>query len=123
MKEELNKPKYHFFSNTIYALKGLKAIIKTEKSFRIELVFAAVLLPVILLLDVSFIEKILLFTALMSVLITEIINSAIERIVDFISPGYHKLTGEIKDVASAAVFFSIVSAVVVWVCVLWRNFL
>ena len=109
-----NQPKYHFFKNTTYALNGLKDIIKHETSFKIELILAVILIPIIVFLDLDNISKLLLFTSLMGMLIAETINSAIERVVDLVTLEFHPMAGRAKDVGSTIVFFSIGIFVVTW---------
>lgn len=113
-----NQPKYNFFKNTGYALAGLKDIIKTESSFRIELIVAVILIPVIIFIDASLVHKALMFITLMSMLIAEAINSAIERAVDLVTLEHHHMAGRAKDVGSAVVFLSIAMFVVTWVIVI-----
>ncbi|QOG12371.1 diacylglycerol kinase [Arcobacter sp. FWKO B] len=114
-----NQPKYNFFKNTIYALQGLKDIIKNESSFKIELIIAIILLPVLIFIELDIIYKLLMFMSLMGMLIAEVINSAIERAVDLVTLEHHPMAGRAKDVGSSIVFLSIVVFVVVWgVCLL-----
>jgi diacylglycerol kinase (ATP) len=117
-----NQPKYNFFKNTSYALNGLKDMIASEKSFKIELVFVIILLPVIFFLDIETTQKLLLFITLMGVLIAESINSAIERVVDLVTKEYHPMAGRSKDVGSSVVFLSISLAVITWMIILCTNF-
>lgn len=110
-----NQPKYNFFKNTLYALKGIKDLISNETSFKIELILAVVLGFVIVFIDVlSVTDKLLMFITLMGILIAEAINSAIERVVDLVTLDHHHMAGRAKDVGSAAVFLSILTFVVVW---------
>ena len=109
-----NQPKYHFFKNTTYALKGLKDLISNETSFKIELVLVLILLPVLWLLPMELWYKLLMFIALMGVPMAEAINSAIERVTDLVTLDYHEMAGRAKDAGSAVVFLSIVIFVVVW---------
>jgi diacylglycerol kinase (ATP) len=117
-----NQPKYNFFKNTSYALNGLKDMIASEKSFKIELVFVIILLPVIFFLDIETTQKLLLFITLIGVLIAESINSAIERVVDLVTKEYHPMAGRAKDVGSSVVFLSISLAVITWMIILCTNF-
>jgi len=117
-----NQPKYNFFKNTSYALKGLKDIISTENSFKIELIVVCILLPVLFIIDVTLVEKLLMFISLMGMLIAEAINSAIERTVDLVTLEHHKMAGRAKDVGSSVVFLSIVIFVVVWAFIIYDNF-
>ena len=113
-----NQPKYNFFKNTTYALKGLKDLIKTENSFKIELIITALLLPVIILIDTALVYKILMFITLIGMLIAESINSAIERVVDLVTLEHSEMAGRAKDVGSSIVFLSIVVFVVTWLMIL-----
>lgn len=113
-----NQPKYSFLKNTSYALKGLKDLIKTETSFKIELIIALFLIPVIVLIDTSLISKSLMFISLMGMLIAEATNSAIERVVDLVTLEHHEMAGRAKDVGSTIVFLSIIVFVVTWAIVL-----
>ena len=109
-----NQPKYNFFKNTSYALKGLIDLIKTETSFKIELILTIILLPVIFFIDTTLTNKVLMFITLMGMLMAETINSAIERVVDLVTLEHHDMAGRAKDVGSAIVFISIFIFVVTW---------
>ncbi|MDA7816594.1 diacylglycerol kinase [Sulfurimonas sp.] len=109
-----NQPKYNFFKNTSYALNGMVDMIKTESSFKIELVIALILLPVIVYIDASLIHKALMFITLMGMLIAEAINSAIERVVDLVTLEHNEMAGRAKDVGSSVVFLSIFVFVGTW---------
>lgn len=117
-----NQPKYNFFKNTSYALKGLIDLIKTETSFRIELIITLVLLPVIFIIDATLTNKALLFISLMGMMLAEAINSAIERVVDLVTLEHHDMAGRAKDVGSAVVFLSIFIFVVTWAIILIDSF-
>ena len=108
------QPKYNFFKNTSYALKGLADIIKNETSFKIELTLLIPVVLVILYWDIDVEQKILLFVSYFFILIAETINSAIERVVDLVTLDHHEMAGRAKDVGSAIVFLSIAQAIVVW---------
>ncbi len=113
-----NQPKYNFFKNTGYALNGLKDMIQTESSFKIELIIAVILIPVIIFIDTTLVNKALMFISLMGMLIAEAINSAIERVVDLVTLDHHDMAGRAKDVGSSIVFLSIVMFVVTWAIVI-----
>ena len=115
-----NQPKYNFFKNTSYALKGLKDLVQTETSFKIELILTLVLLPIIIFIETTLVYKILMFTSLTGILIAEAINSAIERVVDLVTLEHHHMAGRAKDVGSTVVFLSIFVFVTIWVFVLWE---
>jgi diacylglycerol kinase (ATP) len=97
-----------------YSLNGLRFAISNETAFRQETFIAVVLLVVLLFLPLSLFWKGLLFFATTSVLVIELLNSAIESVVDIASPEYHDLAKRAKDLGSAAVLVSIVIAIVLW---------
>ncbi len=113
-----NQPKYNFFRNTSYALKGLVDLIKTETSFKIELIITIVLLPTIFIIDTSLTNKLLMFITLMGMPLAEAINSAIERLVDLVTLEHHQMAGRAKDVGSAVVFISIFIFLITWGAIL-----
>jgi len=118
----MEKNKNRFFLDNIkrivnaffYSIAGLKAVFKKEASFRQELILATILLPVAILVPLSYIEKILMISSLVIVLIIELLNSAIEAIVDRVSPENHPLAKNAKDFGSAAVFLSLVNLCFIW---------
>lgn len=113
-----NQPKYNFFKNTSYALKGLKDLIQNETSFKIELVITIILFPLIAVIDTTLTYKALMFISLMGMLIAEAINSAIERVVDLVTLEHHHMAGRAKDVGSTVVFLSIFVFVTTWSMIL-----
>ncbi|MCC4833422.1 diacylglycerol kinase [Shewanella sp. 10N.7] len=108
---------------TGFSLQGLTSAWKNEAAFRQELILAMVLLPISLFTNVSFIESILMIMTLFIVLITELLNSAIEAVVDRISDEIHPLSGQAKDVASAAVFLSLALCAITWGAILINAYL
>lgn len=113
-----NKPKYHLFKNTKYALDGLMHAIKTESSFRLELLFAIFILIGIIYIDISVTQKMILLVSGILVLIVELINSAIENVVDLNTLEIKPLAKASKDIGSAAVMISIILHISCWVLVL-----
>ncbi|OCG19490.1 diacylglycerol kinase [Gilliamella sp. Fer1-1] len=103
------------FNATKYSLKGLKSAIKYETAFRQEFILLVVAYIIVMLVDFSIYERILLLGSIGVVMITELINSAIECVVDRISTERHDLSGRAKDYGSAAVFLSLLLAVILWV--------
>lgn len=98
----------------LYSRQGLLAAIRHEAAFRQELIFIAILIPIALFLPFSPLEQVLLIGTLLIVLITELINSAIEALTDLVSVEPHPLAGRAKDMGSAAVMLSIFLAVLTW---------
>jgi diacylglycerol kinase (ATP) len=118
-----NQPKYHFFKNTSYAISGLIDIIKSETSFKIELLICVCLIPILFILDIDLNSKLLMLITLLGMPLVESINSAIERTVDLVTLEHHDMAKRAKDVGSAAVFISIVIFVSTWAIVLFDKFL
>lgn len=103
---------------TGYSIKGLKSAFKSEAAVRQELALCAILIPVAFYLDVSKIETIALVGSLVLIFILELINSAIEAVVDRIGPEHHELSGKAKDIGSAAVMVAIFFAIFTWFLIL-----
>jgi len=102
-----------------YSWLGFKAAYKHEAAFRQELWLCIVLAPIALYLGETLMDKAILISSLLFVLVVELLNSAIEAIVDRIGDEVHELSGRAKDMGSTAVFIAITLAVVVWVGVLF----
>ncbi len=101
-----------------YSKDGLSAAWKNEAAFREEVMLAAITLPLAFYLGKTGIERALLAGSIIFILIVEILNSAVEAVVDKASPEKHELAKRAKDMGSAAVLLSLLSAAVVWGCVL-----
>lgn len=108
---------------THYSLDGLRAAWRHENAFRQELVLAAVLVPIALLLPFSGVEKVLLSGSLLLVLITELLNTAVEAAVDRDSVEINPLGKRAKDYGSAAVMLSLVLAGLAWLTILGSHYL
>ena len=104
-----------------YSMQGLKAAYRHEAAFRQECWLLAILLPVALVWNVGPVEKVLLIGSLMLVPIVELLNSAIESVVDRIGPEYHELSGRAKDIGSAAVLLTLLLAAITWGLILWDS--
>lgn len=98
-----------------YSVDGLRAALAHEAAFRQELLAVLVLVPLALWLGHDTLERVLLVGSLLQVLIVEIVNSAVEAVVDRVSLDRHDLSKRAKDLGSAAVLLSIGLAVWVWV--------
>ncbi|MGE5472381.1 MAG: diacylglycerol kinase [Bacteroidota bacterium] len=104
-----------------YSRDGLVAAWKNEAAFREELVVAAIAIPFAFHLGRSGVDRALMVGSILLVLIVEILNSALEAVVDKASPEKHELAKRAKDMGSAAVLLSLLNAAVVWACVLWPG--
>lgn len=103
----------------ICSKSGIIAAFRNEAAFRQEVILCAVLLPIALWCGQSNVERALLAGSLLLVLIVELINTAVEAVVDRISADRHELSGLAKDVGSAAVAVAILQTVIVWALVLF----
>ena len=101
-----------------YSMDGLRAAYTGEDAFRQETLLAAVLIPVALCLPVSGLGKALMIASVLLVLAVELINSAIEAVVDRVSLDRHTLSKRAKDLGSAAVLITLVNVATVWGCVI-----
>ena len=79
------------------------------------------LVPLAIILPVNAVSTALMIASLILILIVELLNSAIEWIIDYVRPEIHPLAKRIKDMASAAVFLSYINCIVVWVIMLWPD--
>jgi len=104
---------------TGYSWQGLKAAWKYEAAFRQELMLVAAGIPLAVYLADNKFELLWLILPLFILVIAELINSAIEAVVDRISDEHHELSGRAKDIGSAIVFVSLVALVFIWFIVLY----
>lgn len=108
---------------TSYSIQGFKAGLKTEAALRQELAALIILIPLALLLPVTPLEKVLLIVSLLLVILVELINSAIEAVVDRISSEQHELSGKAKDLGSAAVLIALIISGIMWLVICWPIFI
>lgn len=101
-----------------YTRDGLRAAWKNEAAFREEVLLAAIAIPLAIFLGRTGVDRALMVGSVLLVLIVEILNSALEAVVDKASPEKHELAKRAKDMGSAAVFLALLNAAVIWLCVL-----
>src|SRR3954469_7142665 len=111
----------NFIYSVRYSIEGFFAAFKHEPSFREDLIFAICLVPFAIILPLNAVSTALMIASLILILIVELLNSAIEWIIDYVRPERHPLAKRIKDMASAAVFLSYINCVAVWVILLWPD--
>lgn len=104
-----------------YSWQGLCAAYRYEAAFRQECWGVAVLVPLACWLDVSVMERLAMIISLLFVLVVELLNSAVEAVVDRIGVDPHPLAGRAKDMGSAAVMVALVIAALVWGGILWGH--
>lgn len=101
-----------------WSLAGFRSALRHEEAFRQELALFVLMAPLGLWLGDNGIERALLVGSLFVVLITELLNTAVESVVDRVGPDQHVLSKRAKDIGSAAVFLSLVNAAVTWALVI-----
>jgi diacylglycerol kinase (ATP) len=106
---------------TSLSLIGLREAYRSEPAFRLELLVLLLVIPVAWLSTKVNVERALLIGSWMLVVVVEMINSAIETVVDRIGKEHHELSRKAKDLGSAAVFCSIVLSATVWLLVLFPG--
>lgn len=107
---------------TVFSWQGLKAGYHHEAAFRQELFLSIILIPLALYLSDSATQMALMISSVILVLIAEILNSALEAVVDRFGGELHDLSGRAKDMGSAAVFLALLNLLVIWVLMLWQIF-
>ena len=105
-----------------YSWKGVRAAWINEAAFRQESVAVILAIIIACFLDVDAITRVLLIGSVALVMIVEILNSAIEAVVDRIGSDSHELSGRAKDMGSAAVLMTILVALFTWISLLWGHF-
>ena len=105
-----------------YSMLGIIAGLKYESAFRQEALLAIILLPLAIWVGQTAVEYILLIGSLLLVLIIELLNSAVEAVVDRVSGEMHELSGRAKDMGSAAVLFSLFYVALIWGLIIFQNF-
>lgn len=94
---------------------GLKATYKHEEAFRQEVFVLAIAIPLAFWLGDTNIEIVLMIGSVLLLLIVELLNSAIEAAIDRFGGEIHELSGRAKDMGSAAVFITMLNAIMVWI--------
>ena len=101
-----------------YSVAGTLAAFKHEDAFRQEVILSIILIPLAIYLGQTAIEQSFMISSILLIIIVELLNSSVEATVDRISVKRHKLSKRAKDIGSAAVFFSLVNASVIWFLIL-----
>ena len=102
-----------------FSMDGFGSALKHESAFRQESLLAVILIPLSCFVPVGWAFRALMIASVLLILIVELLNSAVEAAIDYISRETHPLAKRAKDLGSAAVFLSLLSCGVVWACALW----
>lgn len=104
-----------------YSVSGFAAAVRGEAAFRQELALCVLLTPLAFWLGHTGVERALMIGSLLLILIVELLNSAVESVVDRVGTERHLLSGQAKDMGSAAVALSLLNATLVWGLILWGH--
>ncbi|HET8902921.1 MAG TPA: diacylglycerol kinase [Saccharospirillum sp.] len=108
---------------TRYSWQGLGSAVKYEEAFRQETIALFIGVPAALWIGSTVWQSALLIAALLLIMVVEMINSALEALVDRVSMDFHELSGRTKDMGSAAVLLTIFIAILVWSAAIWQKWL
>jgi len=123
MEKEQKKGIKRLIKAFYYSMAGFKAAWKNEEAFRQEIILGIFIIPAGLLLGDTLTQKAILIGAYFIIPLVELINSAIEAIVDRVGTERHELSGRAKDFGSASVLLSICIASIVWLLIVCERFL
>ncbi len=118
-----NKPKFNIFKNIKYSIEGGVTVLKSEKSFKTQLIAISIIGIVLLFVDISTTSKMTLFFSTWLILVAEAFNSAIERVVDLVTQEHHQLAKEAKDIGSFGVLLAFFVVISIWVTTLYLEFI
>jgi diacylglycerol kinase (ATP) len=107
---------------TVNSGRGLRQALLTEEAFQVYVFLSVLLVPLAFIIAADYVQLILLFGSILLVLITELLNTAVEAVVDRVGLDRHESSGRAKDMGSAAVSLSIILFFVVWGIVVAENF-
>lgn len=116
----MKRPKYKLIDSFRFAFEGIKSTFKTERNFRIHLVAAILVIVWAWILKIPTWDFALLLIVIALVLCAELLNTAIEAVIDLVSPEWHPLAKVAKDTAAGAVLVSAVFAVAVGLVILYK---
>jgi len=105
----------------VFSFAGLKTAWQGEAAFRQECLLCVVLIPAGVWLGQNAVERALLIGSCLLVLVVELLNTAVEFVVDRVGTDHHRLSGQAKDLGSAAVFMSLLLLLVVWGLIGWSR--
>ena len=120
MFDNVNKPKgiTRIYLATLNSFRAFKWLYNNESAFRQELLLLIIAIPITFIFDISIKQQVILILAIIFIMFTEIINTAIEAVVDRVGLDIHPLSGLAKDLGSAAVLISLLVAGSIWLIIL-----
>ena len=120
MFDNTNKPKglHRVYLATLNSFRAFKWLYNNESAFKQELLLLLIAIPISFAFNISIKEQVVLILAIVFIIFTEIINTAIEAVVDRVGLEIHPLSGLAKDLGSAAVMISLIVASSIWLIIL-----
>ncbi len=118
-----NRPGYSLWKNANYAIDGFFEVLRNETAFKIEVAISVVVWIALIFIPMPFVAKAVLALSFFPVLISELANSAIERVVDLATLEHHKLAKYAKDAGSAMVLFSVIFTILIWIATLYALYI
>ncbi len=119
MKHVKQKGLKRLISAVGYSLEGLKDAFRTEEAFKQEILLAAILIPLSFCVDTTAVGHALLVASVLFVLLMELLNTAIESVIERFSDEIHPMSKRAKDIGSAAVFVSLINMAAVWAIIIF----
>ncbi len=110
------------FNAMRYSIQGFSAAWRDEHAFRQELMFCVPMIAVAACLPVGLTQKALLIGSMLLIIVVELLNSAIEAVVDLVTVEHHEMAGKAKDIGSAAVMLCFTNAAIIWGLVIFERF-
>lgn len=112
-----------FLNSFRFAFRGLRVILEEEQSFLIQILIAVIVIFFMFYFDLPAIEKVVLIIVINLILILEIINTAIERVLNIIEPNFNPRVGKVKDLVSAIVLFASLGAIIIGLIIFLPYFI
>jgi diacylglycerol kinase len=106
-----------------HAWRGIRLCFRTERSFRIQIVAGTLAITCASVFPLTFAERFAVLFVVTFVLVLELLNSSVERLVDFVKPRFHEFAGDIKDLMAGAVLVASIFSVFVAILIFWPYFL
>ncbi len=111
----------HFLKSLHYAWQGFSLALREQRNCRIHLAVALLVIACSLFLQISLVEWCIVLICIGSVISAELFNSAVEKLVDLVSPDWNKKAGEIKDMSAATVLMLAITAAIVGGLIFGRH--
>ncbi len=112
-----------FIRSVRHAIRGVFSVYRTEQNFRIQCAAGLFANTLAVVLPLKGVERLIILIVSVSVLVLELLNTAVERLLDLLKPRLNEYAGEVKDVMAGAVLIASLSALVVGVCIFWPYML